>query len=1109
MTITPQEILDIYKGVIQAGLDEYASKGIRDAIANGLQFVYNQSQAPSEAASGFFESEAARDAYYNINFGTLTNGDIIAVNNSGVVSFQEWTGSTAPGSYNPLLWEATDFFAPQLGDLVSAAERVEDFLILNENVTVGQLVYISDTPLISGVATGGIADKDIASKRPSIGVAKESGLSGETIRIIEQGLAQADTALSAPGTIVSLGNAGAISVNPQGFNQQVGWVVEQANPGVIYLKQGSIEKAPLPIQLSNGEMIRYSTAIGGYEGTGDINTETTVDFGDKTIISGTGTFQLGESQALSSAGTNIIATNIQTGDIRSSVDTIYGTNTPIFRVVKTPALDQVQQGDKGDIVTNPFWTQAIAGDISIIDMTIEASLPQTNCRVRFLRDSEQVWSSPVFDLVPGGEQKVFNTLSTDGSVPLQIDDDGSGYQWKIDSIDGDVVLLGELTTPFYALSFSLTEDILASNQHNSTGVIDGFGVAVNTPTSVVINAGYGWIATNRGKQAIYVDLTASTAFNVDTATDGNYAIGINGAGTINQTPANGVNASYIRDNLLLGFVEVEGNIVSQATTYQLQTGEAFSQLMDLSEVLGAIAGLGLEITPQANLSFDIAAGKLGFRGSGTPQANRTPNILSLDARITAEFDRFLGITANISLANQTTIDPANYDDGSGSPVAVPAIENATIQYIYQFPFTTGGLSVMYGQTVYPTIEDALVNKDNDTITLPLEVADNALLLGRVIVRADALDLSDDAQALFLPGAKFGSAIKGGAIGTGSGGGGDTFGAASSTTDEIVTYADASGKILSSTSDYKISLGVIERIGTNLPMNLVAGTPAHAVVIEPVAGHITLGTPLNEFRVFRDDNSAKFTGEAGSSASIVVQSDNPEFGFKTQAGLDVGRLEYNDSADGKIAIRLDGTGNAIELGATDIVNRIGVTSWRQTSSGITWEAGTNTAIYQQNSDTNSIVLANAADTPQGFISYLSPNDYITLGRSAGGAEIRVESEDVDVLTKGNGRLKENDVNVVLDNVSRNALGTTGTIDLDFSPYETIYTIASTGNVTLTFSNLTIGHAVQLEFGGGFSLTFPAEAFKLSGSGDLSTSELNVIYLYVSDTNVVDYSIQQRL
>ena len=65
MAVTPQQILDTYKGIIQRGLDEFVSKGIRDAIANGLQYVYDNAGSAGVANDHIFTSAADRDNYFN------------------------------------------------------------------------------------------------------------------------------------------------------------------------------------------------------------------------------------------------------------------------------------------------------------------------------------------------------------------------------------------------------------------------------------------------------------------------------------------------------------------------------------------------------------------------------------------------------------------------------------------------------------------------------------------------------------------------------------------------------------------------------------------------------------------------------------------------------------------------------------------------------------------------------------------------------------------------------------------------------------------------------------------------------------------------------------
>lgn len=302
-------------------------------------------------------------------------------------------------------------------------------------------------------------------------------------------------------------------------------------------------------------------------------------------------------------------------------------------------------------------------------------------------------------------------------------------------------------------------------------------------------------------------------------------ITIDRTGAVVQFEPEGLTFEIRRDYLVLGTVTHPSGIFQTANSNYITARETHAQLLDLLDCLGVIRCDGLVVDPNADLTFDKTAGILMNPGAGNILGNRAENATEIQAESPTVFSRSLGITANTSATMQTDIDPDNYDDGSGTPQSIGGSPNrSTIQYIFQFP-VDGAVFVQYGQTIYDDLFDAVALANSDNPIIPQFIRNDALLVARIAVERSATDLTDESEAIFLSGAKFGVDIAGGSGGTGTGGG-DVFGPASSLEDEIPTYDDLTGKVIKSTSDISALTGDIQRLTTDGDLRIIqSGTGA--------------------------------------------------------------------------------------------------------------------------------------------------------------------------------------------------------------------------------------------------------------------------------------------
>lgn len=788
--------------------------------------------------------------------------------------------------------------------------------------------------------------------------------------------------------------------------------------------------------LANNEMVKWDSAISQLVGTGDTNTGSEVNFGSKTVTAGTGTFNLGNSQSISSANTNVLYKNLTTDEVRGSVDAIVGTNVPLTRRYSTGLTDDVQQPDTTTPITNPTWIISFSQNVSVTDITLDFNQAQTNVRISLTRNGVEVWAFNETS-VPVGQYKIVD------AVPVQVNFDGASYQLALTSIDGDVVVNGSAgLIPYWAVSFDTYVDNAMQSLPDSTGVIRGGEVTFATATTVDIASGYGYIidaTAEGGNESQYIEWVDSPGYIVDVSVDGFYIFSVDNTGTINQDPAASINGMFSRDNLILGFVNVVGNVIIRAETLKTDGNEPYQQFLDLLACLGTIRCGGLETAPAAGLQFSITAGELFARGAGTEIGARQQNTLPVSAVNPAVFNRLLGVSDVITATDVNVIDPSNYDSGAGTPTVVPS-NDYTIQYIYKAPVDAGGVIVMYGQNLYANRDDALNAAATEQISVPQFIVNNYLLIGRMVVWENATDITNPIHVTFLAGAKFGASLTGGSLG-GSPGGGDMFGAAGSSTNEIVTFSDTSGKIASAASNLTAFGQTIGQ--TNGNVDLTINTTG--------SGNVVLranSTPIDvKVNSLVDDNSA-----------LTLQTEN----------VDRYRIMYDTpSRVGSIY---------------DVTNNIG---------------------FYHDTSVNRASLGGVAIPTQAYAlelkSITGAFGYPIISSGAEGTIVSSVSDgaawynsDLDEL-----RIKKRNV---AKNVQTEPTGGTiawqANIQLSFEE-DSVDRLVLTGNTTLSFAGAKRGMSRILDISGAFSLIFPPEFERQTGSLNYDGNERNHLYIICID------------
>lgn len=288
----------------------------------------------------------------------------------------------------------------------------------------------------------------------------------------------------------------------------------------------------------------------------------------------------------------------------------------------------------------------------------------------------------------------------------------------------------------------------------STGLMTGGVPAINGDTTKFdVTAGSARVVDNTTDPLNpVVSKFTWTAFTAETVDNiGSQLVtylSINSSGVLIQR-ASLPTATQRRTDVFLGVLvhtnQTILNAINDIPTVGIDIG---AQLEDvIQSAIGFINISGNEITANgANLSIDKALGKIFKPGVNFATDNTSPHTKTLTAMPLATF-RYRTQDGTEG-SDVTLVDPANYDVG-GTVTAIAGSNNqATIQRINVF--SSNIIRTQYGQTIYSNIAAAIESFTPDVFVTETNIGENGLLLGYLIVRKGATDLSDAGDARFVP-----------------------------------------------------------------------------------------------------------------------------------------------------------------------------------------------------------------------------------------------------------------------------------------------------------------------------------------------------------------------
>ena len=594
--------------------------------------------------------------------------------------------------------------------------------------------------------------------------------------------------------------------------------------------------------LQDEEMVKWDDASGELVGTGDINTDTAVTFGAKdvfcnTLITEAGSIDVGPALTITDRGGHQQLTSNVDGTESLSVTYVVddtGSQTPTYNARDPIEIRNVLLSDDSTpIIGFTGYLSAPTQNRDIHSLYFKFVNPVTNLRLR----GTSVTTGEVIKYFPSRYEfnQGIGVSVAAGEQIIPLDEPFSEVAGTVINVelfaDASIDVLGDGVLPWLAADTQLitttplvTEAVTAP-ESVSTSLIEGGVVTQNTTTTIDINAGHGRIVVIDGLGVPTVTPVSWDALvnvpitNILTQTATRLAFDI--TGTLVQLPVD-LTPEADRDYINIGIVSHQAGVipVDGIINASLKSQEVYSQFVDCLETLGVTKKNGLVLSPNADLTFNKTSGIIQVAGGGNDTGTRGQNLVRVNAETPVVFNTLLGLTDDPVATAQTSLDVGFYDAGTGIPVAIGgAPEQATIINLYQ-PIK-GNVVSMYGQTIFSSLSEAILNADITPVDRPSTIRQDSNLIGRFAVRSDATNLQDENQAALLGGVMFGTGIDGNLSGSISGGG-DVLGPASSSVDEIPTYADVTGKVIKAGSDISAAAGTLTRIAAASDIDFVDG-----------------------------------------------------------------------------------------------------------------------------------------------------------------------------------------------------------------------------------------------------------------------------------------------
>lgn len=312
----------------------------------------------------------------------------------------------------------------------------------------------------------------------------------------------------------------------------------------------------------------------------------------------------------------------------------------------------------------------------------------------------------------------------------------------------------------HTVSIEEINNTLIEKQNLPTGYITGMQLSINTDNTKFDIAPGGYVITDftdiENIDVKIVRFDGLSGITPTYLTTGNITyIGIDGDQTIIQKNVPFTNEER-RTIAILGAV-IHSNLTNINVTNEIKAPivAPTNQLHDFIKAVGVLNLDGNIYGPNgANLQLNKSMGTVF--GLGINASNYlNPHQISIPSQTGLTFRYRL--QNSFEYSDRNTIDPANYDLNG---VLTPLQNNNkwSVQHINLFQ---SGLSrIQYGQKEYNSLAEAEADLKTGNFVVESNIGQNAIFRSYLIVKKNATNLSDPAQAKFIPVDKFGNVVSG-------------------------------------------------------------------------------------------------------------------------------------------------------------------------------------------------------------------------------------------------------------------------------------------------------------------------------------------------------------
>jgi hypothetical protein len=288
-----------------------------------------------------------------------------------------------------------------------------------------------------------------------------------------------------------------------------------------------------------------------------------------------------------------------------------------------------------------------------------------------------------------------------------------------------------------------------------SGILYGGVLSINAGNTATfdITKGAGIIASQGASLGAYpVPVITNVSWNAFTGVtlsgltvyDISY-IAMSSSGNIVQSNSPFTNASYESSIPLGAIIHPSRTYISFAKTYPHPSYGQSSQMDSFVRAFGPLKLSGHEISGyDSTLQLSRSSGSAYALGRNyTVDPNTADVVTDTGATPATTIYRLLrGATAGTfkTIVN-STVDPTNYDAGSGLTAAVPAGQYS-IQRVFYYPTEPTVLAVYYGRATYNSIDTAKSAIPYELFSESADTADSAIFCAYLIIKSNITNFTD-------------------------------------------------------------------------------------------------------------------------------------------------------------------------------------------------------------------------------------------------------------------------------------------------------------------------------------------------------------------------------